>query len=367
MVRTFTYRDPNFMLTWLLKNPRKVIGLVLVILLTRFVMISVFKTDIGCSIGVVDTTLSGDYMPSTLEQAWLSDPRTGQICALNNAQIEGSNLWLNYSTDVFHPKGKAARNPSTEEQAVLSTIWTQGRMQPIEPLTGIARHPFSKVGCKLPSSEPTTSIFNITYLLLTNDCDAEGKPHNPEQKKFLFDLGCTTFGNGDQQVASAAAPSMPLFMNLYKERCIDFDEMHGWEGVPYDHDDWWSQVPKDVAPKLHFNNEYVVEDDLGQLRKNHYKETSEESFLRKLPRMVKKEDFVVLKIDIDGGPELQIVEAIANRPELAAVVDELLFEYHFWFDGLHFGWKPNHSETVDDALDLMHKLRRAGVRSHFWI
>ena len=62
-------------------------------------------------------------------------------------------------------------------------------------------------------------------------------------------------------------------------------------------------------------------------------------------------------------------------------MDELLFEYHFYFDGLNFGWYAmrvtspdmvdqwikDHKPDVDDALKLMHKLRAAGIRSHFWI
>ena len=34
-------------------------------------------------------------------------------------------------------------------------------------------------------------------------------------------------------------------------------------------------------------------------------------------------DFVVLKVDIDGGPEIEIVTAIAKRPELSRLVDVL--------------------------------------------
>jgi len=77
----------------------------------------------------------------------------------------------------------------------------------------------------------------------------------------------------------------------------------------------------------------------------------------------------VLKLDIDGGPEMQIVHAIANCPELAELVDEIFFEYHFYFDGENFGWgeDPQPGHTVDDALALMTKLRRHGIRSHFWI
>ena len=66
---------------------------------------------------------------------------------------------------------------------------------------------------------------------------------------------------------------------------------------------------------------------------------------------------------------MQIVHAIGNCPELADLVDEIFFEYHFYFDGENFGWgtDPNPGHNIDDALALMTKLRRQGIRSHFWI
>ena len=95
------------------------------------------------------------------------------------------------------------------------------------------------------------------------------------------------------------------------------------------------------------------------------------------------EDFVVVKVDIDTpAAELTIMEAIADRPEIAALVDEIFFEYHFWFDGMVGpGWlirRPGArgrrrrfeietNATVDDALALMRRLRERGVRSHFWV
>ena len=87
----------------------------------------------------------------------------------------------------------------------------------------------------------------------------------------------------------------------------------------------------------------------------------------------KPEDFVALKVDIEGqvgGPELAIVNAIAHNAQLARLVDEIFFEYHFWFDSINFGWgKIDRAKmgTVDDAMLLMHKLRQRGIRSHFWI
>ena len=83
-----------------------------------------------------------------------------------------------------------------------------------------------------------------------------------------------------------------------------------------------------------------------------------------------KEDFVVVKVDMDtSASDLTIVEAIAERPEIAALIDELYFEYHFYYDGHNFGWGDADAVKgdVDTAMGLMHRLRALGVRSHFWI
>ena len=92
------------------------------------------------------------------------------------------------------------------------------------------------------------------------------------------------------------------------------------------------------------------------------------SFLGVLEAAAVPDDFVAVKVDIDTmGVELTIVEALAERPELAALVDELFFEYHFHFDGLDFGWGKRPRDSVDDALALMSTLRRLGIRAHFWV
>ena len=49
--------------------------------------------------------------------------------------------------------------------------------------------------------------------------------------------------------------------------------------------------------------------------------------MRLLKSAVTVDDYVVVKVDIEGGPELNIVESIAHIPELSELVDELYFEY----------------------------------------
>ena len=77
---------------------------------------------------------------------------------------------------------------------------------------------------------------------------------------------------------------------------------------------------------------------------------------------------LAIKVDVDHSTlERQLVEAIAQTPELSRLVDEVIFEFHFSVQP-NFGWgNSGGNATVDDALRLMLELRRQGIRSHFWI
>ena len=119
---------------------------------------------------------------------------------------------------------------------------------------------------------------------------------------------------------------------------------------------YWAAVPAAVRAKLHFFNVGVEH------------EPHPNGFLAVLRSTARPHDFVALKVDIDNSPiELSIVERIADDPSLAILVDELFFEYHFKFDNLNFGWGKKIPHSVDDALKLMTKLRRRGIRAHFWV
>ena len=271
------------------------------------------------------------------------------------------------------------------------------------------------MGCQLPSE---TSIFNISHLVLANRCprgDSRAVAFLPpvptRGRSLLYDLGCSTYSKiplcelhphhrrcpphqrgsspppppppaaASPPAASgqgvAHGPSLPLFLEFYRRNCIRFDRIYAWEAVKYNPKLWWRDVPADVRARLEFYNVPIDESGLSVRERG-----ENTSFLRKLTATARPEDFVALKVDIDGGPELAIVEAIAAQPELSALVDEVFFEYHFWFDGMVGpGWlirRPGArgrrrrfeietNATVDDALALMRRLRERGVRSHFWV
>ncbi|KAJ1623554.1 hypothetical protein T492DRAFT_1148427 [Pavlovales sp. CCMP2436] len=208
---------------------------------------------------------------------------------------------------VYCPPGSTRSDQSGSQQHGC-------RVEPIEPLHAFGRHPFAE--------------------------DGKGK------------LG-----------GSALGPSMPLFAKLYKERCIDFDGIWGWEARPFQAEKWWDKVPTEVRHKLHFYN--VPISGAGGAA----------DVLLTIGQVARPEDFVVLKLDIDTFEvERQVVEELrtnARGTNASLLVDEFFFEYHFATPNeptLHTYWpKRTRGGTVDDALSLMHELRAKGIRAHFWI
>ena len=109
--------------------------------------------------------------------------------------------------------------------------------------------------------------------------------------------------NGD-----GTGPSLPIFLQLYEQRCIDFDSVYAWEATPHN-SSWWDTVPLTVRSKLHFYNVPVTEPRWhGGWRKDGWQKDPS-SFLAMLNETARPEDFVAVKIDIEGqlgpSPELQ--------------------------------------------------------------
>mmetsp|Transcript_13845 Transcript_13845/g.28379 ORF Transcript_13845/g.28379 Transcript_13845/m.28379 type:complete len:341 (-) Transcript_13845:356-1378(-) len=247
----------------------------------------------------------------------------------------------------------------------------EGQHQPIEPLHGVARHPFAKVGCATEGHPHDTDIYDITYLVVHNDCGNQQRDGAPKPRTLLFDLGASVGFEGVPggvyaempKEGGGLAPSLPLFWRMYEDRCLEPDEVYAWEPNPKfktttttttaGEQSWWGELPASLRAKVHFYHDWVEERELGggdeKTGRPPQKPPSagfgyawprgHSSFLDTLERVAKPEDFVAVKVDVDtASVELTIMEALAERPELAALVDEIFFEYHFKFDGLDFGW-----------------------------
>ena len=339
------------------------------------------------------------YRASAVELEWTASPvaiTTQGICTVANRPSQTSAItpWLTYVESSRSPE--RLREPTANESGVLSRfIGRNGCEEYIEPLTGVARHPLSSnMGCRWywrPDPKRATNFqvpergmpgkYNLGYLLVHSECGGERstcaryhrRPPSTDRRFLYYDLGCSDYGKPMTQAnalgqGSAYANSLQHFLAIYGQSCITFDGIWGWEGVRFDPVSWWRNVPAEVVHKLRFYNTPLLN-------------TSD--FFSVLNRTARPDDFVAVKLDIDEPPlEMALINALLEDPALAALVDELFFEYHFhWEGGAHakgpgpWGWTQSTNTTrrnylpdsVDDALAVMRRLREVGIRAHFWI
>lgn len=322
--------------------------------------------------GVVKGASSASYLSSGIELRWLDGTRKGKICATASTpeMLAAAKLWMQYSTRAWHGNKNHCAIPSLEEHAVLSQMPSDNESYEslcsavIEPLSGVARHPFAHVwlgSCRCAALAPpmdTVDIFDVTYIIPYNNCQSR----KPKPRTLFFDLGASQgFYGVPGGVPSkmpnhggGITPSLPLFYRMYADRCLEFDEVFAWEpNTRVSPSAFWGELPAHIQAKVHFYNVPVTPT----------------AFVEMLQAVAAREDFVAIKVDIDTpGVELEIVQEIVDKPELSTLVDELFFEYHFEFDGCDFGWGGvGRGTSVDAPLALLHKLRVLGVRAHFWI
>ena len=320
------------------------------------------------------------YHPSEAEQVWLSGRAKGHICNISGhpRMRAAADAWVAYSgsPEVWNPGGRPPARPSPEQAAALSQFASKNatphHQRAIEPLHGIARHPDARVGCASTSGERARSKFDLTYLVLHNDCGHQGRGAAKPTVR-LFDMGASMgFFNISGGIPAAVhtgggrTPSMPLLYRLYQDRCLEPDAIYCWEvrtGVTSA--EWWGSAPASLRAKTRFFEVPVVEGELDEALAG---KPNPSSFLQMLASTSRPEDFVVVKLDIDTPAiEQTIIAVLSQRPDLAALIDELFFEYHFYFDGKDFGWGENVQGDVDTALGTMFRLRSLGIRAHFWI
>jgi len=303
------------------------------------------------------------YHASAMELEWTqAPPKHGRICSTSHSahQRRDASVWLNYSQRSHGP----SRPPTLDEAAVLSWFSCgDGAHEPIEPLSGVARHPHFPTGCA--GKDQKTNLFDITYLVLKNACMER---RSVGRRNLFFDLGSSEYDSKPVNLNTGAGlfSSIPLFHALYARNCIMFHSIFAWEYTQYYPRSYWSNVPADMKAILHFFNEPVV--NIGP-RENHAEQITMNA-LQVLEDAATPEDFVVMKVDIDSTDiEVPLVWEIVRSPKLTSLVDEILFEYHFDVSP-SFGWGKGRgydNHTVDDALRLMRELRAVGIRSHFWI
>lgn len=318
------------------------------------------------------------YAPGVVELPWALKNATGQICevARRPSQVAAVQSWLTFAAKA---NGAHPSDPNTSQRAAVSSFTCGGGcVEYIEPLHGFGRHPHAAVGCgQLGTLKDAAghswrvtpiSKYRTDYLILPNRCTGSsgsggGSCGVRSGRNLLFDLGCGEYGSGNVDVTKLGTggrdPSIPLFIAMFERNCINFDAIWGWEARQFEPRKWWMHVPQRVRERLTFINEPV--------------NLTSASALGVLQTKARREDYVVLKIDIDA-PELEqaIVSRILETPELARLIDELFFEYHYYAPEMkmlraNVKMTRGSHERVDRAIARMQALRRLGIRSHFWV
>ena len=116
---------------------------------------------------------------------------------------------------------------------------------------------------------------------------------------------------------------------------------------------WFNGVDNNTRNILTFYNRPIDPSELEALFQN---------------MTIGKGTYNVIKLDIDNTDlELKVLDVIERN---AHAVSELFFEYHFYFDGLDFGWgkleNVKRIHNVTTALRTFTRLREKGIRAHFW-
>jgi hypothetical protein len=341
------------------------------------------------------TAMTSLYVPSVFDDA-LSATSPSDWCDVVRKQSKNKKVKHSLAL-ASRMRGPSADQGWRNDSQLFGHLGLGECSAPIEPLWGTGRHPMAaSYLCNTTAIHNNNAPYQLDprHLILSNHCGLnEGKRAGCRKagRNLYFDLGSAEYsGNlgsdhrysvtlakrlnisieeakaqrererieNPPQSIRAIGPTITIFRRLFKYNCIEFDHVYAWEKHLYPK--WWDRVPEAEKPHVTFYNEPV--------------NMSDASALGVLARTARPEDFVVFKLDIDYPPlEREIIDAFLNRPELAALVDELFFEYPLGQDdGLGSGPRASRGaqefgEAAKAAVGVMTRLRRLGIRAHFWI
>ena len=298
--------------------------------------------------------LSCLYHASELELTWTSTRQHNRICRTGaNQSAEALVAWLDYAQNTA-----PSRPRNGEQRRAISWFHCAGQTEYIEPLTGWGRHPYADVCYPKWSGEHHVLLEDTRYLVPSS---ARG-PRQPPRgaRTILFDAGCS-----GPNATNGQPTSVPFLVSLYERHGMAIDRIYAWELREHNPKLWWHGLSQRMRAITTFFNVGVEPEPAA---------IDAASVLGLIREVARPEDFVVLKLDIDHArTEMSIMRGIAEDPSLLQLVDELYYEA-MWAWGpserhtiMEKFWGPiARHQTVDEVLNLMVRLRKRGVRAHFW-
>jgi hypothetical protein len=286
------------------------------------------------------------YTPSALELTWFTHAADwGEKPCERVDQFSGEVLpWLAFTTEK-PPRAKEALVPAAMSRFTYRStcIPFKTLFVPIEPLFGPLRHPDVCSGADLVDR----SYIYIDWQLPAAFVE---QPAYQSAKSLYFDLGASTWTTG------TAASSQNWIVEEFEKKGILFDSIWAWESMDLNQSQVWNEIPERYVPAYHWFNIPANADENSHLNP-----------LNILARVASKDDFVVLKIDIDNADlENAFMNQIRNNKTLLSLIDEMFFEPHYKMDPLQLAWGPQ-TTLFKDVIELFTEIRKAGVRLHAWI
>ena len=172
-------------------------------------------------------------------------------------------------------------------------------------------------------------------------------------KAFMFDIGATVWQNDVEEF-----DSQNRFYYTYMLSGVEFSRWMLWESKNFTAKEIYTSVPKEILHSYQYFNMPASS-----------AENDPSNPLNMMKKIAKKEDFVILKLDIDNYKiEHQFVKQLLSN-DLLQLCDEFFFEDHIHAGGLMSRWAESRhpNRTLKDTYDLLYKLRSKHlIRAHSW-
>ena len=312
------------------------------------------------------------YRAGTLELQWAERAaeyaqRAGGFCAVLAGEATEWQALLDAvaatrSAALGGSGGASAQHRSGAVE--WSTIsYSDGSSVALEPLAGILRDPRTTCqGSALTPSVPwgpqdskaTVYLDPGFYRALASTLAPPGSaaPRSAQPRALLLDLGSTLW--------SSAQPYSGLswLVHAYAELGIEFSDVLAWEAHEKPANEYFLDMPPELAARTHFYNVPVVASTSA---------VGPGGVFRMLKALARPEDFVVVKLDIDMDTlEEELVLSILESTELGALIDDFYFEHHVNTLGVMTAWGEGHPRDTAGSIALFQALRRRGIRAHPW-
>jgi hypothetical protein len=215
----------------------------------------------------------------------------------------------------------------------------------VEPLLPPMRHP------DFCLARGVSALMDLNYLV--HDFETMCRRLTRTSRTVLIDMGASL----DFHTSGAHIVSPALYISeVYHKFGFPFDHIYAYEMTQVNASRVQTQLPDGLRAAWHWINAPVNPDP--------------DSIFNPFKTLLEnygEEDLVVVKIDIDGGPEMPFLTQILNDARLSNMIDHLYFENHVHLGELAGNWGSGMKGTIKDTLDLFRSMRDKGVAAHYWV